>query len=194
MSQSDSGFRHVGDRLVHQGYIWHVAVATFESPEGELFERDVIRSPGAVGIVPVVFDGDVPMVVFVRQYRGPLDRYVLEVPAGMRDVPDEPLELTAERELIEEAGLAPGRLEYLTHFSTSAGMTDSVLHIYLATELTAVERDLHGPEEAHMEVLRLPLKVAVEMVVTGEIHDAKTVIGLLLVDRRWHEGSLRPGP
>lgn len=179
---------------MHQGYIWHVAVGTFESPDGELFERDVIRSPGAVGIVPVLFDDGVPMVVFVRQYRGPLDRYVLEVPAGMRDVPDESLELTAGRELVEEAGLAPGRLEYLTHFYTSAGMTDSVLHIYLATELTPVERDLHGPEETHMEVLRIPLADAVEMVVKGEIHDAKTVIGLLLVDRRWREGSLRPGP
>jgi 8-oxo-dGTP pyrophosphatase MutT (NUDIX family) len=192
-SSSATGFRHLSDRLVHQGYIWHVSVGTFESPDGELFERDIIRSPGAVGVVPVLFDGDVPMVVFVRQYRAPLDRYVLEVPAGMRDVADEPLELTAERELIEEAGLAPGRLEYLTHFYTSAGMTDSVLHVYLATDLTRVSRELHGPEETHMEVLELPLDEAVEMVVRGEINDAKTVIGLLLVDRRWRDGTLRPG-
>ncbi len=123
-------FRHLGDRLVHQGYIWHVAVATFEGPDGELFERDIIRSPGAVGVVPLLLDDGVPTVVFVRQYRGPLDRYVLEVPAGMRDVPDEAPELTADRELIEEAGMSAGRLEYLTHFYSSAGMTDSVLHIY----------------------------------------------------------------
>ena len=184
-------FRHLGDRLVHQGYIWHVAVSTFAGPDGEVFERDVIRSPGAVGVVPVLFDGDVPTVVLVRQYRGPLDRYVLEVPAGMRDVPDEAPEITAGRELVEEAGLSAGRLEYLTHFYSSAGMTNSVLHLYLATELTPVDRDLHGPEETHMEVLRLPLTDAVEQVVGGEIHDAKTVIGLLLVDRRWREGTLR---
>lgn len=191
MSSSPPGFRHLGDRFVHQGYIWHVAVGTFEAPDGERFERDVIRSPGAVGVVPLLFENGVPTVVFVRQYRGPLDRYVLEVPAGMRDVPDEALELTAERELIEEAGLAPGRLDYLTHFYTSAGMTDSVLHLYLATELTAVDRELHGPEEAHMEVLRLPLDEAVDMVVNGEINDAKTVIGLLLVERRWRAGTIR---
>jgi ADP-ribose pyrophosphatase len=183
-------FRHVGDRLVHKGYIWNVAVATFEAPDGEVFERDVIRSPGAVGVVPLLFDDGVPTVVFVRQYRGPLDRYVLEVPAGMRDVPDEELEITAQRELIEEAGLSAGRLEYLTHFFSSAGMTDSVLHVYLATDLTPVARDLHGPEEAHMEVLRLPLAKAVEMVARGEINDAKTVIGLLLVERRLREGTL----
>jgi 8-oxo-dGTP pyrophosphatase MutT (NUDIX family) len=191
MSLPNPAFRHLGDRLVHRGYIWHVAVSTFESPDGELFERDIIRSPGAVGIVPVLFDDDVPTVVFVRQYRGPLDRYVLEVPAGMRDVPDEPLELTASRELAEEVGLTAGRLDYLTEFYPSAGMTDSVLHLYLATDLSAVDRDVHGPEEVHMEVVRIPLAEAVEMVVAGEILDAKTVIGLLLVDRRWREGSLR---
>lgn len=179
---------------MHRGYIWHVSVGTFESPDGELFERDVIRSPGAVGIVPVLFDDGVPTVVFVRQYRGPLDRYVLEVPAGMRDIPDEPLELTASRELAEEVGLTAGRLEYLTQFYPSAGMTDSILHLFVATELVPVERDLHGPEETHMDVLRLPLTEAVEMVAAGEILDAKTVIGLLLVDRRWREGSLRLGP
>ena len=193
MSESPP-FRHLGDRLVHQGYIWHVAIATFEDPDGELFERDVIRSPGAVGVVPLLFDDGVPTVVFVRQYRGPLDRYVLEVPAGMRDVPDEAPEVTAQRELIEEAGLSAGRLEYLTHFYSSAGMTDSILHVYLATELSAVERDLHGPEESHMEVLRIPLSEAVDMVVRGEIHDAKTVIGLLLLDRRLREGTLVSGP
>ena len=189
MSESPP-FRHLGDRLVHQGYIWHVAVATFGAPDGELFERDIIRSPGAVGVVPLLFEDGVPTVVFVRQYRGPLDRYVLEVPAGMRDIPDEAPELTAQRELIEEAGLSAGRLEYLTHFYSSAGMTDSVLHVYLATDLTPVGRDLHGPEEAHMEVLRIPLADAVDMVVRGEIHDAKTVIGLLLVDRRVRDGSI----
>ena len=178
---------------MHQGYIWHVAVSTFEAPDGERFERDIIRSPGAVGVVPVLFEDGVPVVVFVNQYRGPLDRYLLEVPAGMRDVPDEPPELTAARELIEEAGFSPGRLQYLTHYFSSAGMTDSGLHLYLATELSPVERDVHGPEEAHMDVLRIPLAEAVEMVVRGEIEDAKTVIGLLLVDRRWREGSLRNG-
>ncbi|MEP7202143.1 MAG: NUDIX hydrolase [Ilumatobacteraceae bacterium] len=187
-------FRHLGDRLVHQGYIWSVAVATFEAPDGEQFERDVIRSPGAVGIVPLLFEDGVPTVVFVRQYRGPLDRFVLEVPAGMRDVADEPLEVTAQRELAEEAGLSAGRLDHLTHFYSSAGMTDSILHLFLATDLTPVDQDLHGPEETHIEVLRMPLVEAVEMVARGEINDAKTVIGLLLVDRRLREGSLVAAP
>jgi 8-oxo-dGDP phosphatase len=194
MSSPQPAFHHLGDRLVHRGYIWHVAVSTFASPEGDLFERDIVRSPGAVGVVPVLFDDGRPTVVFVRQYRCPFDRYVLEIPAGMRDVPDEPPEITASRELVEEAGFSAGRLEYLMQFYPSAGMTDSILHLYLATDLTPVERDLHGPEETHMDIVRLPLDTAVDMVVAGEIHDAKTVIGLLLIDRRWREGTLRLGP
>ena len=180
-----SDFRHLGDRLVHQGYIWHVAVAEFESPEGEVFRRDIVRSPGAVAAVPLWHAEDgTPMVTLVRQYRSPFDDMVVEVPAGMRDVPGEPTEVTAARELVEEVGLVAGSLEHLVDMFPSAGMTDSVLTLYLATDLTDVPRETHGPEEAHMDVLRLPLAEAVEMVVRGEIHDAKTIIGLLMVERR----------
>jgi len=180
-----TGFRHLDDRLVHQGHVWHVAVARFVSPEGEEFQRDIVRSPGAVAAVPVVFDAEGnPSVVFVRQYRPPFDAVVLEIPAGMRDVPDEPTEVTAARELIEEVGLRAGTLVHLIDFYPSAGMTNSVLYLYLATDLEPVERQTHGPEEAHSEVVHLPLATALAMIDRGEIHDAKTVIGLLLVDRR----------
>jgi len=180
-----TGFRHLGDRVVHQGYIWKVAVGEFESPDGERFTRDIVRSPGAVAAVPVRAASDgTPTVVLVRQYRAPLDRAILEIPAGMRDIPDEPTELTAERELVEEVGLRPGRLEHLTDFFPSVGMTDAVLAVYLATDLVEVGSETHGPEEDHMEVVEMPLVEAVAMVERGEIHDAKTVIGLLLAERR----------
>ena len=180
-----SGFRHLGDRQVHQGHIWHVAVGTFEAPDGTTFERDIVRSPGAVAAVPLVFDAEGnPSVVLVRQYRAPYDQFVLEIPAGMRDVLDEPTEVTAQRELIEEVGLRAGRVQPLTEFYPSAGMTDSVLHLFLATDLTQVEQELHGPEEEHIEIVHLPLETALEMIDRGEIHDAKTIIGLLMVARR----------
>jgi nudix-type nucleoside diphosphatase (YffH/AdpP family) len=185
-----SGFRHLGDRQVHQGHIWHVAVATFEAPDGTKFERDIVRSPGAVAAVPLTFDAEGnPSVVLVRQYRGAYDAFVVEIPAGMRDVEDEPTEVTAQRELIEEVGLCAGRLEPLTQFYPSAGMTDSVLHLFLATDLTQVEQELHGPEEEHLEVLHLPLESALAMIERGEIHDAKTIIGLLMVARRLERGD-----
>lgn len=185
-----SGFRHLGDRLVHQGHIWHVAVAGFEAPDGERFERDIVRSPGAVGVVPLRLDdkGE-PRVVLVRQYRPPFDEMVVEVPAGMRDIPGEPTELTASRELAEEVGLAADTMEHLLDMYPSAGMTDSVLTLYLATGLRDVGRDTHGPEEAHMDVLDVSLDDAIAMVLRGEVHDAKTVIGLLLVERRLRHGG-----
>ncbi len=180
-----NGFRHLDDRLVHQGYVWHVAVGRFESPDGEVFERDVVRSPGAVAAVPLLFDADgTARVVMVRQYRPPFDEQILEIPAGMRDVADEATEVTAARELVEEVGLRAGKLEPMVAFLPSAGMTDSVLHLFLATDLEQVERDTHGPEEAHSEVVQLPLAEAVAMVLDGTIRDAKTIIGLLLVERR----------
>jgi ADP-ribose pyrophosphatase len=68
-------------------------------------------------------------------------------------------------------------------------MTDSVLHLYLATDLAEVQRDTHGPEETHMDVLHVDLADAIDMLLRGEIHDAKTVIGLLMVERRLREGA-----
>jgi ADP-ribose pyrophosphatase len=180
-----SGFRHLDDRLVHQGYIWHVAVGRFSSPDGDVFERDIVRSPGAVAAGPLLFDAEGhASVVLVRQFRAPFGDTVLEIPAGMRDVPGEPTHVTAARELVEEVGLVAGRLEPLTQFYPSAGMTDSVLHLFLATDLTLVERSTHGPEEAHSEVVHLPFADAIAMVESGEIRDAKTIIGLLLVARQ----------
>jgi len=181
---SSNGFRHVDDRLVHQGHVWHVAVARFESPDGEEFQRDIVRSPGAVAAVPLMFDAEgTPSIVLVRQYRPPFDELVLEIPAGMRDVADEPTVVTAARELVEEVGLEAGQMRHLIDFYPSAGMTDSVLYLYLATDLRPVERQTQGPEEAHSEVVHLPLRTAVEMVIRGEIRDAKTIVGVLLVER-----------
>jgi ADP-ribose pyrophosphatase len=185
------GFRRIADREVHRGHVWNVVVAEFEGPAGERFARDVVRSPGAVAVVPLVFDAEGnPSVVLVEQYRPAYEERILEIPAGMRDVPDEPPEETARRELIEEAGLAPGRLDLLTEFYPSPGMTDSVTTIYVATDSTAAPRALHGPEEEHSHLLHLPLEDAVAMVEDGRIRDAKTVIGVLLTERRLQAGDV----
>ena len=100
-----TGFRRVDETLVHQGYIWRVSTAEFEAPDGERFNRDIVRSPGAVGVVPILraVDGT-PSVVLIRQYRPAYEEIILEIPAGMRDVPGEPAEDTARRELMEEVG------------------------------------------------------------------------------------------
>jgi 8-oxo-dGTP pyrophosphatase MutT (NUDIX family) len=184
-------FRRVGERQVHQGHVWRVVVADFEGPSGEHFHRDIVRSPGAVGVVPLVFDAEGnPSVVLLRQWRPPYEEVIFEIPAGMRDIPDEPTAETARRELGEEAGLAPGRLDLLTEFYPSPGMTDSVCSVYLATGCTAVPRALHGPEEEHSTLVHLPFEDALAMVDDGRIVDAKSVIGILLTDRRLRAGDV----
>ena len=180
-----TGFRRVDERLIHQGYVWHLASAEFEAPDARRFHRDIVRSPGAVGVVPLVFDAEGnPSVVLVRQYRPPYDDLVIEIPAGMRDVEGEDPAEVARRELIEEAGLAAGNVEHLVDIYPSPGMTDSITSIYLATECTPTDHDRHGPEEDFMEILHLPLGDAVDKVLRSEITDAKTVVGLLLTERR----------
>ena len=184
-SAGDPGFRRLGEREVHQGHIWRIVVAEFESPDGVRFERDIVRSPGAVAVVPLVFDVEgSPAVVMVEQYRAPYERVLVEIPAGMRDVPGEPPETTARRELAEEAGLAADEVVHLVDIYPSPGLTDSVTTIYLATGCSGVARNVHGPEEEHMTVRQIPLVDALAMIDRGDILDAKSVAGLFAADRR----------
>ena len=178
-------FRRVEESLVHQGYIWHVATAEYEAPDGRRFHRDIVRSPGAVGVVPLVFDAEGnASVVLVAQYRPPYEQVVIEIPAGMRDIEGEDTAEVARRELIEEAGLDAGQVDLLGEIYPSPGMTDSVTSIYLATHCTPVPTDRQGPEEDFMETMHVPLTDALAMIDRGEIRDAKTVAGLLMTDRR----------
>lgn len=178
-------FTHLGDTLVHEGYVWSLVTAEFEAPNGQRFERNIVRSPGAVGVVPLVFDAEgLASVVLVSQYRPPYERMIIEIPAGMRDVADEPPAETGRRELIEEAGLRAGEMVHLVDILPSPGMTDSVCSIYLATDCVVVDHDRQGPEEEMMELLHIPLDDALAMIDRGEIVDAKTVAGLFATDRR----------
>lgn len=182
--RESAGFVHLGDQHVYQGHIWKVVTGEFRSPAGESFSRDIVRSPGAVGVVPVIETSRGSYeVVLLRQYRAAFDDYVVEIPAGMRDVEGEEPEVTARRELLEEAGYRAGALELLHVFYPSPGMTDAVLHVFLGLDLEFDQRAGHGPEELDMDVMHVPLDDAVDMAAAGKIRDAKSVIGLLLAHR-----------
>lgn len=179
---SDPEFTHLGDEVLVTGRVVSYARATFRGPDGGQFTRDIVRSPGAVAVVPVLAGSG--LVRLVRQYRPPYDRWLIELPAGTRDIPGEPPEECGRRELAEEAGLAAAELIHLADIYPSPGMTDSVLTVFLATDCTPVPQDLQGPEEQHLQLLDLALDAAVAMIDGGEITDAKTVTGLLLAQRR----------
>jgi 8-oxo-dGTP pyrophosphatase MutT (NUDIX family) len=174
------GFRHLGDRLIHQGSVVGFYQGTFESPDGEVFQRDIVRHPGAVSVVPV--DGD--DVILVRQYRAPIDQLLLEIPAGKRDVEGEDTAVTASRELAEEIGMAAGSLEPLVSMHHSPGFCDELQHIYLATDLHEVAQELDGIEEQHLTIERVPFETAISWCYDGTITDAKSIVGILAAARR----------
>lgn len=174
---SGGGFRQIGERLLYQGWLMKVVAGTFEAPDGTRFDRDIVRHPGAVGIVPV--DGD--EVVLVRQYRAPMDRDLLEIPAGTRDQTGEDPARTAARELAEEIGATAQTIEHLVTYWVAPGISDEQMHLYLARGLRFGERHADGPEESSMTVERVALADAPELIRDGRIVDAKSIIGLLLV-------------
>lgn len=170
-------FRKVDEVVLHSGYIFDLVRAEFISPDGETFSRDIVRHPGAVSCVPIDADG---LVIMVRQYRPALDRYVLEIPAGKRDVVDEPPADTAQRELGEEIGMRAGRLDLLGTFANAPGFSDELSWVYLGRDLEVVPRDVQGIEESHMSVERVSFDDAFAMIADGSLIDTKTVVGLYL--------------
>lgn len=188
-------FRHIADQGVHEGHIWDLVVGEFESPTGERFTRDIVRSPGSVGIVPLFFDAEgVPSVVLVEQYRASFDEHIIEIPAGMRDIPGEDVRATAHRELREEVGLVATDLTELFVLRPSPGMSDATTHIFLARNCEHTDKDLQGVEEQSMQQLHLRLDTALDYVHGGRITDAKTVVGLLLTDRLVASGDVGLSP
>jgi 8-oxo-dGTP pyrophosphatase MutT (NUDIX family) len=176
-----AGFEKLGEQELASGFRFTMARARFRGPDGDEFERDIVHHPGAVGIVPLHDDGTVTLV---RQYRAALGADLLEIPAGLRDVAGEDDATTAARELVEEAGLAADRIELLATFHNSPGFSDESVAVYLASGLREVDHDRQGVEEQAMTIERIPLEEALARVDSGEITDAKTVIGLSALGRR----------
>jgi ADP-ribose pyrophosphatase len=175
-----AGFSKRSEDTLYDGHVISVAKGVFVTPDGDEVDREIVHHPGAVSVVPLLDD---QTVVLVRQYRAALDRELLEIPAGKRDVTGEPVETTANRELAEEVGFRAGRLVKLVEFYNSAGFSDEHSTVFLGMDLEVVPTDLQGAEERHMTIEHIALADVGEMIQRGEINDAKTLIGLLLTLR-----------
>jgi ADP-ribose pyrophosphatase len=156
---------------------FRVVRETHVSPRGLIKTREIVRHPGACAIVPVLADG---RVCLIRNWRLAVGQTLVELPAGTLDPGEEP-EAAAARELTEETGYRAGRLERLSAFFAAPGILDERMHLYLATELVAGQAQREAGEE--IENWLVPWDDAIAMVFRGEIQDAKTIIGLLWVDR-----------
>jgi ADP-ribose pyrophosphatase len=176
-----TGFEKRSEEVVYQGRVISVAHATFTTPDGDEVGREIVHHPGAVSVVPVL-DGE--RVVLVRQYRAALQRELLEIPAGKRDVAGEPVETTANRELAEEVGWHARSLVKLVEFFNSAVFSDEHSTVFLGTDLERVPTDLLGPEERHMVVVEVALDDVPALIASRDLVDAKSIIGLLLARER----------
>jgi ADP-ribose pyrophosphatase len=175
------GFRKVDEHALFVGGFVHVVKATFESPDGTRFDREVIRHRGAVGVVALAGT----KAVLVRQFRPSVEDEVLEIPAGMLDVDGEPPEDAARRELEEEAGLrATGPLELLTRYYVAVGLTDETMTIYLCRDTEPCATRPQSAEEEVMSVELVELADVEAMITDGRIRDGKTIAGLLLARDR----------
>ena len=167
----------LSSQKVFDGRVFNVTVDTVS--EGErTYQREVVHHNGSAVIVPVFDDGTVALV---KQYRHPAVRYLLEVPAGTLAKGERP-EIGAARELKEELGVVAASLEKLSEFFVSPGFCEEKMWVYLATELSEGEQALE--DDKILDVVRLPIADALEMITSGEIQDAKTIIGLMLAAPR----------
>jgi len=169
--------RIISSRGIYSGRLLKLEVLQVEGPDGRAREREVVRHPGAVVIVPLLEQEN--KVILVRQYRAPLDGELLEVPAGTLEPGESPLEC-AERELSEETGYRAREWEKLAEFYSTPGFCDERLHLYLARGLEPLG-DSDPDEGEFLQIERISLEELERMLKKGELEDAKTIIGLLFL-------------
>lgn len=155
---------------IFNGKIIKLQVDDVKLPNGKTAKREIVKHPGAVGIIPITEAGN---ILLVEQFRKPLERSLLEIPAGKLEAGEEPA-LTAKRELEEETGYRAKEWSYLTSFYTAPGFSDELIHLYMAKGLVKEENPLKGDEDEFVEVLEVDIDSAISLVKEKKIYDAKT--------------------
>ncbi|AXN44447.1 NUDIX hydrolase [Mycobacterium marinum] len=173
---AEHDFETISSETLYTGAIFALRRDRVRMPGDTTAVREVIEHYGAVAIVAMDDDGNIPMVY---QYRHAFGRRLLELPAGLRDAAGEPSHVTAARELHEEAGLQAEHWQVLIDLDSAPGFSDESVRVYLATGLSEVEQPEGHHEEADMTVRWFPLTEAVRKVFTGEIVNAIAVAGVL---------------
>lgn len=164
----------VSSEEIFDGVILHVVKDEVSLPDGGRSYREVIRHIGAVCVIPVTDDGN---VILERQYRYPLGQVMTEIPAGKLDYPEEDRLAAIKRELKEETGYTADRWQDIGLFFPAAAYSDERITMYLATGLHKGAQELDQGE--FLNVFEMPLKEAVEQVMSGQITDSKTQVAIL---------------
>jgi ADP-ribose pyrophosphatase len=183
-------FETTSSEIRYTGKIFALRSDKVRMPGGNIATREVVEHYGAVAIVAMDDDGNIPMIY---QYRHPFGRRLWELPAGLLDVDGELPHLTAARELREEAGLQARTWQVLIDMDSTPGFSDESVRVYLATGLTQVDRPAAHDEEADMTLQWYPIAEAARRVFAGEIVNSIAVSGILAV-HAIRNGAGRPRP
>lgn len=172
----------VSTKHVYKGKFISLDSVEVVLPDGNRSTRDIVLHPGASVVVPVSGDNEIYMV---RQYRKPIEKVTLELPAGKLDEGEDP-KVCAERELKEETGIKAEKIEHMISIHSTPGFSTEVLHMYIATGLT--EGVANSDEDEFVSCEKYKIDELVGMIMKNEISDAKTIIGILMADRIINKG------
>ena len=160
-------------QLIYEGRAVKLRLDTVQTPDGRETTREIVEHSDCVAIVAIDADNN---VLLVNQFRTPVGKELLEIPAGGID-PDEDPEATARRELQEEIGYLPRKLEKLGGFYSAPGYCNEYLHLYLATDLTPSQ--LYAEDTESINIVQVMTSQIPALIASGEICDAKSIAGLL---------------
>jgi ADP-ribose pyrophosphatase len=161
----------VSSEAIFQGKIIQLQVDTVTLPDGQLATREIVRHPGAVAVIAIIDDE----LIVVEQYRKPLGRSQVEIPAGKLDPGEDPY-AAAIRELAEETGYRAGSLLKIDAFYTSPGFADELIHLYVAQDIVRGEQ--HTDEDEFLDCTKITFETAQTYINDGKISDAKTILAV----------------
>ncbi|MEW9669653.1 NUDIX domain-containing protein [Ammoniphilus sp. 3BR4] len=167
--------------LIFEGKVITLQVDEVELPNGNLSKREIVKHPGAVAVIAVTPEN---RIIMVRQFRKPLEKTILEIPAGKLEKGEEPL-ACAKRELIEETGYRASEMKFVSSFYTSPGFADEIIHIY---EAQGIQAGVAQPDQDEfVDLVEVTLEEAFQYIQSGDIIDAKTVFAVYY----WENAQLK---
>lgn len=162
----------LSSKLIYQGQVVSLRVDTVETPDGRETTREIVEHNDCVAIIAIDTDDN---VLLVNQFRKPVEKELLEIPAGSIE-PDEDPRAAVQREMQEETGFLPGKVERLGGFYSAPGFCTEFLHLYLASSLTP--NQLYAEDTESISLVRVPIREIPDLITSGSICDAKSIAGL----------------
>ena len=163
----------LSSRLIYEGQVVKLRVDTVKMPDGRETTREIVEYSDCVAIIAIDADDN---VLLVKQFRKPVEKVLLEIPAGGIDPGEDPV-TTVSRELREETGYLPRKVERLGGFYSAPGYSSEYLYLYLATDLTS--SPLYAEDTDSIRLVRVPVAQISSLITSGSICDAKSIAGLL---------------